>query len=109
MQDTVIEKAYEEMLASVARRLDGSVYDLWFKNLRLVRCFRGTLTLGVPNLFHRDCMDDNYRSTLEEVALDAFGTSLTVELVIDSELFRERRDVVRKASELAVESTRVGT
>lgn len=107
MQDTVIEHAYEEMLASIAQRVDSSVFDLWFKKLRLVRCFRGTLTIGVPNLFHRDWIDDNYRTILEDVALDAIGTPVTVELVIDPELFRERRDVVRKASDLATESIRV--
>ena len=106
MQDIVIEHAYQEMLAAIAKRVDQTVFDLWFKKIRLVRCYRGTLTLGVPNLFHRDWIDDNYRALLEEVAFDAIGTPVTVQLSIDPELFRERRRVVQEASQFAVESTR---
>lgn len=107
MQDTVIERAYDEMLTAMRSRVDPAVFDLWFQKIRLVRFFRGTLTLGVPNLFHRDWIADHYQASLEEAAFEAIGSPITIDLIIDPELFRERRDVVKRATELASNATRL--
>lgn len=64
-------------------RLRPDLYDRWFAPLRPLALDRERLDVAAPDKFHRDFVDDNYRSWLEEILPGVAGRKLTVHIAVD--------------------------
>jgi chromosomal replication initiator protein len=64
-------------------RLRPDLYDRWFAPLRPLALERDRLDVAAPDKFHRDFVDDNYRSWLEEIVPGLAGQKLTVHVTVD--------------------------
>jgi chromosomal replication initiation ATPase DnaA len=58
--DVVVADAWERVRDSLRADLGERAFDLWFGRSRVTSLQRGVLTIGVPNLFIRDWVDDRY-------------------------------------------------
>ena len=95
MVDAVVQRAYEDLLTVVRGELGESIYMTWFGRVRLVEFRRGVLSLGVPNAFVREWVEDHYRPLLTRAAEAVMGVEVGVEVRIDPELYREHREQVK--------------
>jgi chromosomal replication initiator protein len=76
---------WEKVLETI--RLDGKTYALsWLVRMRPLQLQEGMLTLGVPDRFFRDWVDDHYRSLLEEMLSAIVGAPIQIgyELIEES-------------------------
>jgi len=64
-------------------RLRPDLYDRWFAPLRPLALDRERLDVAAPDKFHRDFVDDNYRSWLEEIVPGLAGQKLAVHIAVD--------------------------
>jgi len=64
-------------------RLRADLYQRWFAPLHGVAVEGDRLLISAPDRFHRDFVDDNYRSWFEEFVPAVLGESLRVQFVVD--------------------------
>jgi chromosomal replication initiator protein len=64
-------------------RLREDLYQRWFAPLHGVTVEGDRLLISAPDKFHRDFVDDNYRSWFEEFVPGVLGASLRVQFVVD--------------------------
>ncbi|HEU4384900.1 MAG TPA: chromosomal replication initiator protein DnaA [Anaeromyxobacteraceae bacterium] len=64
-------------------RLRADLYQRWFAPLRAVTEEGGRLQVSAPDRFHRDFVDDNYRSWFDEFVPSVLGQPLRVQFVVD--------------------------
>ncbi len=64
-------------------RLRADLFERWFAPLRPTKLDGACLEVSAPDKFHRDFVDDNYRSLLDELATDLFGRHLDITFVSD--------------------------
>ncbi len=64
-------------------RVHGETYDKFFAPLRPVSLEGGRLQLAAPDHFHRDFLEDNYRSFFEEVLPALVGEPVRLTFVVD--------------------------
>jgi chromosomal replication initiator protein len=64
-------------------RLREDLYHRWFAPLRGVAVEGDRLLISAPDKFHRDFVDDNYRTWFEEFVPTVLGASLRVRFVVD--------------------------
>ncbi len=64
-------------------RLRPDLYDRWFAPLRAVSLDGGRLQIGAPDKFHRDFVEDNYRTWFEEFVPSVAGEPLRIAFAVD--------------------------
>jgi len=69
--------------AYLRSRLRPDPFERWFAPLRAVSFDGGRLQIAAPDRFHRDFVEDNYRSFFEEFLPTLAGESIRVSFVVD--------------------------
>lgn len=64
-------------------RLRDDLYARWFAPLRPMSLAEGRLQIGAPDKFHRDFVEDNYRTWFEEFVPDLAGERLRIAFAVD--------------------------
>jgi chromosomal replication initiator protein len=77
------ESQWARVEAHLRTRLRPDLYDRWFAPLRPSRMDGERLEVSAPDKFHRDFVDDNYRSFFEEFVPDLLGHRVTISFVVD--------------------------
>ncbi|MCP5003314.1 MAG: chromosomal replication initiator protein DnaA [Planctomycetes bacterium] len=57
---------WEEVLSEVETKIGIRMYNLWFKNVRLLSFKNDTVTIGVPNLFIQKKISNNFESFIRD-------------------------------------------
>lgn len=83
----------------VAAQVGELRYNLWFRDNTKMQVDDEELVVGVPNLFFQEWLSSNFLPTLRRSVERVLGRRLRVRIVVDGELFRERRE--RAAPEAA--------
>jgi chromosomal replication initiator protein len=78
----------EEALAS---RIGAPRFHFWFHEKTRFRCADGMLSVGVPNHFYQELLEDRFAGALCAAAAEVFGRTVQVRFEIDPELFRAAR------------------
>jgi chromosomal replication initiator protein len=78
------EECWSRIEAHLRSRLRPDLYERWFAPLRPARLEANRLEVSAPDKFHRDFVDDNYRSYFEEFVPDVVGRRVTVTFVVDA-------------------------
>jgi chromosomal replication initiator protein len=80
------------ILANIERELKERIgkprYDLWFRGNTKLNFDDGTLTIGVPNRFYREWLENHFQQELRATAHHVFGGNPTIRFRIDPALFR---------------------
>lgn len=108
MLDAVARKCFEDICVHLKRTVGEKTFARWFERVRLISLYRGTMTIGVPNIFFRDWIAQNYLNALERAAFSVVGIPLVIELKVDPALFRQHREDADRESTLASLEFRVG-
>jgi chromosomal replication initiator protein len=80
---TPIDDAWGRIDTFLRSRLRPDLYDRWFAPLRPVGLESDRLQIGAPDPFHRDFVEDNYRSFFEDFVPGVLGEPLTISFVVD--------------------------
>lgn len=91
MIDVVVADAWERVREGLRADLGERTFELWFGRCTAVSLQRGVLTVGVPNLFIRDWVEDRYSRRIAQLASEALGAEVQAAVKVDPELFREMR------------------
>lgn len=94
-----LEDAWARIDTFLRSRLRSDLYDRWFAPLRPVALGEGRLQIGAPDKFHRDFVEDNYRSWFEEFIPHLVGERLRITFAVD-DLPRTTSPVPRTAPSL---------
>jgi chromosomal replication initiator protein len=65
-------------------RLRPDLFERWFAPLRPIRLDGERLEVAAPDKFHRDFVDDNYRTFFDEFLPELFGRRLAIHLIVDA-------------------------
>lgn len=79
---------WQDSLSKLAHELPAQQFNTWIKPLRPV-VNNNEISLMAPNRFILDWVKDKFLSRIEELALDYFGTSTTINLGVDAYINQE--------------------
>lgn len=77
------EQHWSRIEAHLRSRLRPDLFERWFAPLRPGRLDGDRLEVSAPDKFHRDFVDDNYRSFFEEFVPDVLGRRVVITFVVD--------------------------
>ncbi len=89
MVDLLAEKSFALVLDDVREQIGEQRFVLWFSNCKLTSLFRGTLTIGVPNVFFQDWISNHYASNIRYAVERVLGISMRVTIVVDETLRKD--------------------
>jgi chromosomal replication initiation ATPase DnaA len=75
------EQIWHDIAGSIRGQIGSPCFTLWFKDLPVIAFDGETLTLGVPNSFHRAWMLHRYVPTLQQAMHDA-GHDVSLDMVL---------------------------
>src|SRR5512141_2196293 len=78
-----LEEAWSRIDSFLRSRLRPDLYDRWFSPLRPISLGDGRLQIGAPDKFHRDFVEDNYRTWFEEFVPEVLGERLRISFAVD--------------------------
>lgn len=84
----------------IARRIGEPRYQLWFEKNTKFTWNEDLLTVGVPNHFFQEWLQNKFGDAVREAASDILEHPMAVRFVIDPELFR----AARRSQELSVKA-----
>jgi chromosomal replication initiator protein len=77
------EEHWSRIEAHLRTRLRPDLFERWFAPLRATAIDGDRLEVSAPDKFHRDFVDDNYRSFFDEFVPDLFGRRIAIHFVVD--------------------------
>ncbi|MBF0343677.1 MAG: chromosomal replication initiator protein DnaA [Nitrospirae bacterium] len=91
-----IEEIWHNSLSFIQSRVNESVFELWFKPIKLVELSEFEAVLSVPNQFFRDWVEDNYPGLLDEAVGSAVLRPIALKFKIDQDQGSEetKRDII---------------
>ncbi|WP_242360659.1 chromosomal replication initiator protein DnaA [Anaeromyxobacter sp. SG17] len=78
------DELWSRLDAFLRSRLRPDLYDRWFAPLHLVSLEGSRLQIAAPDRFHRDFVEDNYRSFFEEFVPGLAGQAVQITFVVDA-------------------------
>ncbi len=75
----------------IARRIGEPRFSFWFAGNTKFTWEEGLLTVGVPNLFFQDWLENTFGDSVRAAASDVLGRPVQVRFAIDPELFQKAR------------------
>jgi chromosomal replication initiator protein len=95
------ESVWNKCLSKVSEKVSPSVFELWFKPIKLFQLKDKTLTLEIPNRFFRDWIDDFYPTIFSEVMEGMMGHPVVVRYKM-----AEKEDAALKRLDTKLENRR---
>lgn len=88
---SVMTDTWPSILESIREAVGDQRFSLWFRNIRPTQLAGDTITLGVPNLFVQEWLENNFLDLLRQCLSKHLGRVPTVRFHIDADLFRASR------------------
>ena len=66
MKEMTIEEIWSRSLSKIEGKIGNSVFDLWFKPIRLTHFREKLATLEIPNRFFKEWIEDSYPNIIRE-------------------------------------------
>lgn len=83
--------AWDSILAQIREDVGEQRFNLWFRNTCFVEADADHIKVGVPNLFIKGWMEENFADTIEACASRACGWQGRVVFTVTGKLFRQMR------------------
>ncbi|WP_242392651.1 chromosomal replication initiator protein DnaA [Anaeromyxobacter oryzisoli] len=80
---TPLDDLWSRIDSSLRARLRPDLYERWFAPLRPIALGDGRLQIGAPDRFHRDFVEDHYRSLFEECVPALAGERIRIVFAVD--------------------------
>ncbi|MGD0283051.1 MAG: chromosomal replication initiator protein DnaA [Dissulfurispiraceae bacterium] len=95
----IIEDIWNKNLLKIAERVGESLFELWFKPMRLISFKDKIITIGIPNRFFREWIEDYYPTIINETLEGAIGYPVSVKYKII-----EKEDAALKKQDTRLEN-----
>lgn len=97
-----IEKIWNKSLSKISEKVGDSLFDLWFKPMRLVQIKDRHVTIEIPNRFFREWIEDTYPSIIPSALEEVIGFPVTVRYKVT-----EKEDDALRRKESKLESRKI--
>ncbi|MBF0505916.1 MAG: chromosomal replication initiator protein DnaA [Nitrospirae bacterium] len=97
-----IEEIWNKNLLEIAKKVGDNLFELWFKPMRLLGLKDKVMTIGIPNRFFREWIEDYYPSIVNETAEVIIGYPVSVKYKII-----EKEDAALKKHDTKLESRKI--
>lgn len=105
---TVNADTWEQVLAQVRQVVGDQRFNLWFRNTRLVSADSQHVKIGVPNLFIKGWMEENFSDTVRAGLASTCNWRGEVAFTVAGDLFRKMRSEQLSAGIDDIESSTAG-
>ncbi|MAG33149.1 MAG: hypothetical protein CL908_19900 [Deltaproteobacteria bacterium] len=100
MIDTVVKETWLRVKARLQEDIGERFFKMWFERCSVLSLKRGVLSIGVPNLFIREWVEEHYGAVLNRLASDEIGAPVRISVKVDPSLFREMRKETERIEEV---------
>jgi chromosomal replication initiator protein len=90
-----LEEVWNKSLSKIEEQIGSSIFDLWFKPIILSQIKEQIATLGIPNRFFKEWIEDTYPNIIKESLESVIGYPVTLRYKIED----TKRDTQKKVSE----------
>ncbi|MDA8079523.1 MAG: chromosomal replication initiator protein DnaA [Nitrospiraceae bacterium] len=91
-----IEEIWNNSLSKIEGKVGNSIYNLWFKPIRLTALKEQTATLEIPNRFYKEWIEDSYPQVIRESMETILGHPVTVRFKIGERQHDPQKKIVDK-------------
>jgi len=79
-----LNQRLQALQEEIGKRVRPRQFDTWFRPLKIRQADESAIVLEVPNIFHREHLEKNYLSVLNEAARTAFGFCAPLDFVVNA-------------------------
>jgi len=97
-----LDDIWNKSLARIEQKVGGSVFELWFKPIRMVQVKEQVVTLEIPNRFYKEWIDDTYPNLIKDSLEAVTGFPVTLKYKVE-----EQQDTSQKKSIEKLEQKRI--
>jgi chromosomal replication initiator protein len=90
------EEIWHKSLSRIEAKVGGSIFDLWFKPIKLAQLKDQSATLEIPNRFFKEWIEDSYPSLLNESLEAVVGFPVTVRFRIEEKEHVSQKKIIDK-------------
>ena len=73
-----LEDIWNKSLSKVEQKVGSSVFELWFKPIKMVQVKDQTVVLEIPNRFYKEWIDDTYPNLIKDSLETIMGFPITL-------------------------------
>jgi chromosomal replication initiator protein len=96
MTEMTIEEIWNRSLSKIEGKIGGSVFDLWFKPIKLANIKDNTATLDIPNRFFKEWIEDSYPNIIRESMEAVVGYPVNLKYRIEEKLANTQKKISDK-------------
>jgi chromosomal replication initiator protein len=78
-----IEEIWNKSLLSIEKKVGSSVFDLWFKPIILASLKERIATIGIPNRFYKEWIEDTYPGIIKDCLETTLGYPVNIKYNIE--------------------------
>jgi chromosomal replication initiator protein len=79
------EEIWNKSLSSIEKRVGDSIFDLWFKPIVLAQLKDQTATIGIPNRFYKEWIEDAYPNIIKDSIEKIVGYPVVLKYKIEEQ------------------------
>ncbi len=87
---------WNKSLSKIEGKVGGSIYDLWFKPIKLSHLKEQTATLEIPNRFFKEWIEDSYPNLIKESIETVVGYPVTLRYKIEEKQQNTQKKIIEK-------------
>jgi chromosomal replication initiator protein len=91
-----IDEIWHKSLSKIEGKVGNSIFDLWFKPIRLSNLKDQTATLEIPNRFFKEWIEDSYPNLLKESIEVVVGYPVALRYKIEEKQQNNQRKIIEK-------------
>ncbi len=91
-----IDEIWNKSLSKIEGKVGNSIFDLWFKPIRLFNLKDETATLEIPNRFFKEWIEDSYPNLLKESIEIVVGYPVALRYKIEEKQQNNQRKIIEK-------------
>jgi chromosomal replication initiator protein len=88
-----LEEIWNNSLSKIEGKIGNSVFDLWFKPIKISSIKDQTVTLEIPNRFFKEWIEDSYPNLIKDSLETVVGYPVTLKYRVE-----EKQDTTQKRS-----------
>ncbi len=97
-----LEEIWNSSLSKIEGRIGSSVFDLWFKPIKISSIKDQTVTLEIPNRFFKEWIEDSYPNLIKDSLETVVGYPVTLKYRVE-----EKQDTTQKKIINQLENKRI--
>ncbi len=86
-----IDEIWNKSLVSIEKKVGTNVFDLWFKPIVLTTLKEHTATIGIPNRFYKEWIEDTYPGIIKDSLETTLGYPIDIKYYIEEKSKKKQR------------------